>query len=272
MALLLRRCGPLRARLGLLRPRCSSSAPAAAPGFFELRQTELQPNKVEDFNDLLKASPLAGKSPLGAWTTDIGESAARVYHLYDWADYDERDERQAAFGRSPDFRDVRHRWGLCVARDSSSIFAEATPMLTAVGLPGMLGYAAQAKAPKGHTGARRVAGVNPAVYELRTYQLRLGYSTVPRFLELYKAGLEDKLAADSTGQSELVSLLHSEAGAAPLNTVVELWRHESMQGSQVSRAASRGAPAWRKAVGDIAELASTFTTQFLRPVEGSTLR
>ena len=59
------------------------------------------------------------------------------------ADYDERDERLAEFGELPDCRDIRSRWGLCVARDSSSIFAEATPTLAAVGLPGLLGYAAK---------------------------------------------------------------------------------------------------------------------------------
>jgi hypothetical protein len=35
-------------------------------------------------------------------------------------------------------------------------------------------------------------------YELRSYQLRLGYSTVPSFLEYYGSGLPDKLAADGS--------------------------------------------------------------------------
>ena len=93
----------------------------------------------------------------------------------------------------------------------------------------------------------------------------LGYATVPKFLELYGPGLVDKLAVDDSGESKLLSLLHSEAGVAPLNTVVELWRHESAQGAQRSRVASRGATTWRKAIGDIAEIATRFETQLLRP-------
>ena len=132
----------------------------------------------------------------------------------------------------------------------TSVFAEATATLEAAGLPGLAG------------------GIDlseTAVYELRTYELVLGYATVPKFLELYGPGLVDKLAVDDSGESKLLSLLHSEAGVAPLNTVVELWRHESAQGAQRSRVASRGATTWRKAIGDIAEIATRFETQLLRP-------
>ena len=31
------------------------------------------------------------------------------------------------------------------------------------------------------------------------YELRLGYDTVPKFLDLYGAGLPEKIAADQTG-------------------------------------------------------------------------
>ena len=66
-------------------------------------------------------------------------------------------------------------------------------------------------------------------YELRTYQLQLGYPTVPSFLELYADGLRDKLSADDSGASTLVTLLYSDVG--PLNMVVELWRHERLERS-----------------------------------------
>lgn len=104
------------------------------------------------------------------------------------------------------------------------------------------------------------------IYELRTYQLVLGYDTVPQFCQIYVQGLADKMAADTTGQSQLKALLSSEAGAAQLNTVLELWRHESIDGSQESRAASRHALKWRAAVQQIARLAVRFDTQLLAPL------
>ena len=86
---------------------------------------------------------------------------------------------------------------------------EATDTLRRCGLPGAAGYTPATDS------ASRVA------WELRTYQLVLGYSTVPKFLSLYEAGLADKLAADDSGASELATLLYSDCGS--LNVVVELW-------------------------------------------------
>jgi len=145
---------------------------------------------------------------------------------------------------------------LCESQNSS-IFMEATPALAEAGLSeSLLDFAAGA------------GEADRPAYELRTYQLKLGYDTVPKFTSLYTSGLKDKLAADETGQSHLVSLMYSEAGAAQLNTVHELWRHNSMQGSQLSREASRKAGGWRQAIGQIAELALTFHSEILRPIRG----
>jgi len=102
---------------------------------------------------------------------------------------------------------------------------------------------------------------------MRTYQLSLGYSTVPTFLELYSEGLRDKLAADDSGASQLATLLYSDSGS--LNTVIELWRHESMQRAQESRVASRKATKWKHAIGEIAKLATEFRTLYMRPLEAS---
>ena len=110
-------------------------------------------------------------------------------------------------------------------------------------------------------------GVPQVVYELRRYQLVLGYPTVPRFLDLYTAGLQDKLKADDTGASQLVTLLYSDCG--PLNVVIELWRHESMQRAQDSRVASRKAAKWKEAIGEIAQLTTSFSTSFMRPLRAS---
>lgn len=93
---------------------------------------------------------------------------------------------------------------------------------------------------------------------------------MPKFLQLYSAGLKDKLAADDSGASQLATLLYSDCGS--LNIVMELWRHESLQRSQDSRQASRKAVKWREAVNEIATIAHTFDTQFMRPLNGSPWR
>lgn len=111
------------------------------------------------------------------------------------------------------------------------------------------------------------AAPSRVTWELRTYQLRLGYDAVPEFLKIYAAGLEDKLRADDSGASALCSLLYSDNG--PLNVVHELWRHESLQRSMDSRVASRKATKWREAIGQIATMATSFETRYLRPLASS---
>ncbi|CAE7260262.1 unnamed protein product [Symbiodinium natans] len=257
--------------LGLRR---FAAAARRSPGLLELRELEARPEKLLALLPALQASAryadLVGQQVLGAWTTDIGASCGRVYLLQRWADYDSRDEGLVALASDPLAAAAAVKvQELCEAQRSNRaredmarrrkmcIFAEATAALEQAGLSESL---LDASAP--------VAGGDRPAYELRTYQLKLGYTTVPDFVALYTKGLKEKLAADTTGQSRLVSLMYCEAGAAQLNTVHELWRHNSMQGSLASREASRGAPGWRQAIGSIAEMALTFHSQILRPVQG----
>ena len=67
-----------------------------------------------------------------------------------------------------------------------------------------------------------------------------------------------------------MTLLYNDVG--PLNSVIELWRHESMQRSMDSRVASRQATLWKKAVAKNAELGISFDNQFLRPAPFSPWR
>ncbi|KAH8086027.1 3'-tRNA processing endoribonuclease [Aureococcus anophagefferens] len=138
------------------------------------------------------------------------------------------------------------------AASADVVFAEATATLAGAGLRA---------SPAARSSTRRRA-------RSRTPHLRArpGLRDGARFLELYAAGLADKLAVDDTGESTLVSLLHSEAGVAPLNTVIELWRHDSAQGSMRSRVKSREATTWRAAIGDIAAISTRFETQLLAPL------
>ena len=124
----------------------------------------------------------------------------------------------------------------------------------------------------GNAGNPASASTDPvssdAIYELRRYQLKLGYHTVPRFLECYAAGLPSKLDAPGTDAStSLVSLLYTDLG--PLNEVIELWRHGGgTQAMEASRTGARNAPQWRAAIAEIASLAVSFRSTIHKPVGG----
>lgn len=108
------------------------------------------------------------------------------------------------------------RWGRfsaatrpCIAEQRALLFAEA-PLVVTFQLHGMQ----ESSCPGGEASAR-------AIYELRRYQLKLGYDTVPRFLEIYGRGLPSKLSAPGTDPStSLLTVLYSEVGS--LNEVIEL--------------------------------------------------
>mmetsp|Transcript_137 Transcript_137/g.349 ORF Transcript_137/g.349 Transcript_137/m.349 type:complete len:317 (+) Transcript_137:82-1032(+) len=104
------------------------------------------------------------------------------------------------------------------------------------------------------------------ILELRRYHLKLGYDTVPKFLELYGAGLPSKLQAPGTDpNTSLVTLLYSEVGR--LNEVIEIWRHgNGVPGMEKSRVAARKAQEWRTAIASIADLAIEFHSTIHRPV------
>lgn len=145
----------------------------------------------------------------------------------------------------------------CVRKQSSLLFVEA-PLVSQHGLHGASG----AGCPGGEAS-------ETAIYELRRYQLKLGYDTVPRFLEMYGSGLPSKLSAVGTDAStSLVTLLYTEVGS--LNEVIELWRHGGgTMAMEQSRRAARGATEWRKAIAEIAGLAVSFTTTIHKPLSCS---
>lgn len=134
-----------------------------------------------------------------------------------------------------------------------------------------------------NNGNGRVSGNQKGIIELRKYQLKLGYDTVPKFLRLYSEALPSKLnAAGTHPTTELVTILVSDVGR--LNTVYEVWKHGGevssgqgsasvcgMQAMEQSRQASRGVKEWRKGIAEIADLAVTFDTSILTPLEFSPL-
>lgn len=110
-----------------------------------------------------------------------------------------------------------------------------------------------------------------SILELRRYQLKLGYDTVPKFLELYGTGLPSKLKAPGTDPStSLVTLLSSEVGQ--LNEVMEVWRHGSTSAMEQSRVAARSATEWKQSIAKIASLATVFTSTIHTPLSFSPLK
>lgn len=260
--------------------RLLSSASTSKRGFFELRSDQVLPGGLGRYLDEVQRTAPAHARPgfLGMWKTEIGDSVHTVHHLYHWSSYTERDMARATASDDPIFSEhqlVSHTECLAnmtlpppslrdLLSDSRSVIMnEAHGCLDAAGLPGALAYKPPAAAKGDNCPSL-------AAYEMRTYQLQLGYSTVPKFLSLYSDGLQDKLAADDSGMSELCTLLYSDCGS--LNVVIEIWRHASLDGSMASRQASRKASKWRSAVDQIAGLALRFETVMLRPVPSSPWR
>ena len=82
---------------------------------------------------------------------------------------------------------------------NSSIFVEAPFVATDDRIPGFQQelVAGQAHEPN-------------CIYELRKYQLKLGYDTVPKFLSHYQSGLDSKLSAEGSCKSTMLcSVLYS---------------------------------------------------------------
>ena len=341
----------LRAPITYAASRLFSSS-AAKPGFFELRTDRVQPGSLDTYLQEVQRTAAARTKffPgwLGIWKVALGGDNTTVMHLYHWKDYDQRDAARAAVEDSIEWSDRKLESACAVRRNVA--FVEAADTLRACGLPGALAYSPIIS--PNHDDVSVCGSKTRVTWELRTYQLRLGYDAVPTFLELYASGLEEKLAADaSSGASSLCTLLYSDnvrqllstlrpharpihaarlvrcsrpselcvapsllpalsaaldppnsasplpctvlhafvpslhrppclacllahparphAPQGPLNVVHELWRHESMQHSIESRVASRKASKWKAAIGQIATMATSFETQFMRPLAAS---
>ena len=248
---------------------------ASAPGFFEMRTDHILPGRLTQYlHEEARCAPARRKlfpGWRGMWKTELGGSVHSITGLYHWESFDQRDAARAVAEDSAEYlgKDAGLAAEGLAAEDHASlretltsssalIMVEATAALEACGLPGAAAFEPQVAGPN----------ANPA-WELRTWQLKLGYATVPRFLELYTHGLADKLAADEEGASQLATLCYTDCG--PLNVVVELWRHESLQSAQV-KAPWRKAARWRAVAEDVAAISQSFHTQFMRPLASSPWR
>ncbi|GAB5361166.1 hypothetical protein AAMO2058_000690500 [Amorphochlora amoebiformis] len=226
------------------------------PRMFEMRKYSLKPDLAGKYWTELNNAADVRRRLLPLLLFANPETGGRLHvatHLYGYQDHMERDRKRAAALQDPDWQAFLSKTKQCINHMESSIYVEAKATLEACGLPGAAGFDGAAKAEK------------PGIYEFRRYELALGYTTVPRFLEYYGEGLPSKLDADP--EAELVTLLYSDVGM--LNEVYEIWRHADSNSMTRSRIAAREAKQWRLSIGKIAELARSFNTTILKPVEAS---
>lgn len=211
-----------------------------------------------------------------------------VVNLYHYpGGHVERLDKRSALASNQEMLKYSGSVNSCIMRQSSEIFVEAPLVKDFDEITGLKYWV-----DNDRSGASRSIDYdieehpedssNTCIIELRKYQLKLGYDTVPKFLRIYSDALPSKLNANGTHPTtELVSILVSDVGS--LNTVYEVWKHGGeiighdtsfcgLHAMEMSRQASRGATEWRNGIMQIAELAMTFDTTILKPLECSPLR
>ena len=226
----------------------------------ELREYQLKPSDATTF---LKKSNDAAElrkqlAPLRLFaTTDTGGQLNTALHLYYYSSLQQRDDARRVMRENAEWNryaeDCSRR---CCDKQSSSIFAEAAFVAETFG--GMATHCIPS------------SDDDSGIYELRRYQLILGYDTVPKFIDYYSSALGSKLEASKDAGSRFCSLLYTEVGS--LNEVIELWRHNGISGMQMSRVLSRQSQPWKTAIGNIAPLALSFTNTLLKPAPFSNWR
>lgn len=238
----------------------------------ELREYDLKPDQVNTYlkHTSAKSDLRQSLTPLRLFTMpETGGSLNVATHLYYWADgFAGRNEGRASMAANADWKEYLKTAKGCMNSQQSTIFVEAPIVQSFDEVCGL----EPGKAEEALATDRQDYDYRDCVYEIRRYQLKLGYDTVPNFLKWFTVGLPSKLNAEGTDPTtSLITLLYSEVGN--LNEVIEIWRHGGGTAAmERSREASRGASEWRRAIGEIAELAVKCTSTVHKPLPFSPLR
>ena len=217
-------------------------------GLIELREYKLFPHLALPFSNLVNNLNFSSL-PLRSFTLpESGGILNMATHTYFYENHDHRMAQINA--QSQRYIDVV---GPYIQEAKSTLWVEA-PLVKSFGLHSM-----QSDVSPGNDS-------NSVIYEVRRYQLKLGYSTVPQFCDLYARGLPSKLTAPGSDPStSLITVIYTETGS--LNEVIELWRHgRGNAAMNQSRQAARNASEWRSSIAQIAELAVSFTSTNHRPL------
>lgn len=233
----------------------SSQQPQA---LIELTENFLYPGETRNYlREANSAFPSNLKLPLRTFTMpDSGglKNVATQTFFYGGG-HEERESLLSSHNATSWASEFGEKTDKCISQQRSTLWVEA-PLVKSFGALGMA--------------CTSIGQANSTtIYEFRTYELKLGYPVVPRFLELYTAGLPSKLSAPGSDPStSLVTVINTEVGS--LNNVIELWRHGGgTSAMEMSRKAARGAAEWRSAISQIAELSVRFTSVIHRPTQSS---
>lgn len=235
---------------------------------FELREYELIPAHVTTYLKATVKTAGVRKAlvPLVCFSLpETGGPLNLATHLYYYSGgHDERNAKRAIQANDSAWKDYLSTCRPCVHKQVSSIFCQAN-------IPGMVGLDQVLQNDSTTANfSTRLFCENDSILEYRRYQLKLGYDTVPKFLDFYRDGLPSKLENQDSSTS-LVSVLYSDVGR--LNQVIEIWRHgDGTAAMERSRVAARQAHQWRSAIANIAELAVEFTTSIHKPMSFSPLQ
>jgi hypothetical protein len=260
--------------LGTVAPGSASfsaaAATAAAPTgskahqpIVELREYVLRPEHAASYMQATADTAALRQSLVPLRFFSLPETGGPLHvatHAYYYeGGHAERDAKRAAMTTNDDWKAYIGQCRPFADTQQSNIFVEAPLVASTDGVQGL------ATIPDSQPG-------DNSILEIRRYKLKLGYDTVPKFLELYGAGLPSKLNAVGTDPTtQLVTLLYTEVGR--LNEVIEIWRHgNGTSAMEQSRQAARGAQEWRQAIGSIADLALEFTSTIHKPTAFSPIK
>ena len=194
-------------------------------------------------------------------------------HLYHYpGGHSERLERRTALARTNEWREYLGEVKSCMIQQTSEIFVEAKLLKDLHGIKGLQYWIDRDNIVRR---SDNKSYNNTSIIELRKYQLKLGYDSVPKFLDIYSEALPSKMRVAGHPSTELVTLIVSDVGR--LNTVFEVWKHGGddycgLQAMEQSRQASRGAQEWRRGISQIAELADSFDTTILKAMTFSPIQ
>lgn len=256
----------------------SSSARAressSSPGLFEFRVCSVKPGAMDAYLAACAAhaETRARLEPgfLGAFRTSTGGELNEITRVTHFADYDARDATSAAKRADPAWRAFCQDTESMLEKHTSEMYLPATPCLEAIAKsPSDANAFSRWRAffhenDKKH---KRAFDEKPGVFELRAYQLELGYNPIPKLVAHMAEGLPSKLASDPDENGALVGMFYSDVGR--LNRFVEVWRYDSAQKHIAAREAARGAQTWRACVGHIAPMVQMFDTKLTEPTRCS---
>jgi hypothetical protein len=244
---------------------------SSATPIIELREYEIAPQYVAPYTQATSDASTLRKELLPMRLFSFPETGGKLNvatHIYYFeGGYEERNQKRKNMGTNNDWNDYLSTVRPFMMNQKSTVFVEAPLVANMEGICGLKPGNIETLLQK--TGTSELP--DSSIIELRRYQLKLGYDTVPKFLELYGRGLPSKLNAPGTDPTTmLVTILYTEVGQ--LNEVIEIWRHGSTSAMERSRVAARAATEWRRSIAEIAGLANVFTNTIHKPLLFSPLK